>query len=253
MINYRQGASSLNNSLRFILSLPSPFWMVECINIVLTVNISKYCCMCLKLSLLLLGYGNNLQSLQFLAMATRSTTQITTPFRNHIINPYWPCNIAKQQKTTKEQYIYIYWYLYYNIAWITLYLFALPLSLWEVSLLSPSPTTTTTWGISPMSPNSDPEGKKLWHLGNIDLLVDFVSLFAIVLNCQSVNQYENTRLKVKGALACNTAPPATLHHMQRRTVCNAAPPATPYHMQCRTSCLIQNGCQGAPKWPTGSG
>ena len=107
MINYRQGASSLNNSLRFILSLPSPFWMVECINIVLTVNISKYCCMCLKLSLLLLGYGNNLQSLQFLAMATHSTTQITTPFRNHIINPYWPCNIAKQQKTTKEQYLYL--------------------------------------------------------------------------------------------------------------------------------------------------
>ena len=49
------------------------------------------------------------------------------------------------------------------------------------------------------------------------------------------------------------SPPATPHHLQCRTNCNAAPPATPNHLQRRNACKIQNGRQGAPKWPTGSG
>ena len=32
-----------------------------------------------------------------------------------------------------------------------------------------------------------------------------------------------------------------------------SPPATPHRLQRRTTCKIQNGCQGAPKKPTGSG
>ena len=32
-----------------------------------------------------------------------------------------------------------------------------------------------------------------------------------------------------------------------------SPPATPHRLQCRTACKIQNGHQGAPKWPMGSG
>ena len=33
----------------------------------------------------------------------------------------------------------------------------------------------------------------------------------------------------------------------------AAKGALAHRLQCRTACKIQNGCQGAPKWPTGSG
>ena len=33
----------------------------------------------------------------------------------------------------------------------------------------------------------------------------------------------------------------------------AAPGALAHRLQRRTACKIQNGCQGAPKWPTGSG
>ena len=33
----------------------------------------------------------------------------------------------------------------------------------------------------------------------------------------------------------------------------AAPGALAHRLQCRTACKIQNGRQGAPKWPTGSG
>ena len=53
----------------------------------------------------------------------------------------------------------------------------------------------------------------------------------------------STSLAVFGAFA---------YRLQCRTACNAAPPAMPHHLQCRTACKIQNGCQGAPKWQTGS-
>ena len=33
----------------------------------------------------------------------------------------------------------------------------------------------------------------------------------------------------------------------------AAPGVLVHRLQCRTACKIQNGRQGAPKWPTGSG
>ena len=59
-----------------------------------------------------------------------------------------------------------------------------------------------------------------------------------VIGNLSMLSYQNTSLAAKGHsfTAYNAAPPATLHRLQRRTTCK-----------------IQNGCQGAPKWPTGSG
>ena len=49
----------------------------------------------------------------------------------------------------------------------------------------------------------------------------------IVSDEQCMDNVSNTSLAAKGELA---------HCLQRRTACK-----------------IQNGCQGAPKWPTGSG
>ena len=50
----------------------------------------------------------------------------------------------------------------------------------------------------------------------------------------------NTRLSAPGALA---------HRLQCRTACKTQN-AVQYWVHY---CKIQNGCQGAPKWPTGSG
>ena len=58
-------------------------------------------------------------------------------------------------------------------------------------------------------------------LGNI-----FVT-FLFIFSCEATLTYQNTSLAAKGALA---------NHLQRRTPCK-----------------IQNGRQGAPKWPPGSG